>query len=183
MIKELEEFKKQLSFSFKEKNVIQSLDIPDDTFLPLIFSIKFGGDWSLKFNSTKVMAIKEKITTLDDKKNLIGYTLENMFLFYNPIILKEEGMIHRLEKCGNKKEREIVKRPFKVIIDSDYALKATLNPMTKKIIIEKVKGPFEFTGSSAYGISHEMEHLLGDDIKGESIFDFNYEIKNEYNKK
>ena len=157
--------------------MIQSLDIPHDTFLPLIFSIKFGGDWSLKFNSTKVMAIKEKITKLDNNEKLTGYTLENMFLFYNPIILKEEGTIQRLEKCGNKKEREIVKRPFKVTMDSEYALKATLNPITKKIIIEKVEGPFEFIGSSAYGISHEMEHLLDDDIKGESIFDFEYIIK------
>ena len=176
-IKELEEFKKQLSFSFKEKKIIESLDMPDDVFLPLIFSIKFGGDWSLKFNSTKVMAIKEKITTLDDKEKLIGYTLENVFLFYNPIILKEEGNIHRLEKCGNKKEREIVKRPFKVTMDSEYALKATLNPNTKKIIIEKIDGPFEFTGSSAYGVSHEMEHLLSNEISGESIFDFEYELK------
>lgn len=122
------------------------------------------------------MAIKEKVTKFDDEK-MVGYTLEIMFLFYNPILLSEEGIVHRLEKCGNKKEREIVKRPFKVILDSEYALKATLNPMTKKIIMEKVKGPFEFTGSSAYGVSHEMDHLLDDDTGGESIFEFEYEIK------
>ncbi|MGZ7068388.1 MAG: RimK/LysX family protein [Methanobacterium sp.] len=144
--------------------------------MPLIFSIKFGGDWSLKFDSTKVMAIKEKVTKFDDEK-MVGYTLEIMFLFYNPFLLSEEGTVYRLEKCGNKKEREIVKRPFKVFLDSEYALKATLNPMTKKIIIEKVKGPFQFTGSSAYGVSHEMEHLLDNDTGGDSIFEFEYEIK------
>lgn len=145
-------------------------------FLPLIFSIKFGGDWSLKFDSTKVMAIKEKVTLFDDEKKA-GYTLEIMFLFYNPVLLNQEGTVYRLEKCGNKKEREIVKRPFKVTISAEYALKASLNPMTKKISIENVKGPFEFSGSSAYGVSHEIEHLLGDEIGGESIFEFEYEIK------
>jgi predicted metalloprotease len=100
-----------------------------------------------------------------------------MYLFYNPVLLNQEGVVHRLEKCGNKKEREIVKRPFKVTIDAEYVLKALLNPMTKKIILEKVSGPFEFSGSSAYGVSHEMEHLLNNEISGESIFEFEYEIK------
>ncbi len=156
--------------------MINSLDIPNDIFLPLVFSIKFGGDWSLKFNSIKVMAIKEKVTKYDHKKK-VGYTLETIFLFYNPLLLNEEGLVYRLEKCGEKKEREIVKRPYKVRLDSEYALKASLNPMTKKIILKKVKGPFEFTGSSAYGVSHEMEHLLDEDTAGDSIFDFKYEIK------
>lgn len=177
-ISELEEFKKQLSFSIKEKKVIEQLDVPHDIFLPLIFSIKFGGDWSLKFNTTKVMAIKEKITKFDHEK-MVGYTLEIMYLFYNPVLLSQEGAVHRLEKCGNKKEREIVKRPYKVNIDSEYALKASLNPLTKKIVLEKVKGPFEFKGSSAYGVSHEMEHLLDDETGGESIFEFEYEIKED----
>jgi predicted metalloprotease len=152
--------------------------MPHDIFLPLIFSIKFGGDWSLKFDSTNVMAIKEKITRFDDEKK-VGYTMEIIFLFYNPVLLGQDGIVYRLEKCGNKKEREIVRRPFKVTIDSEYILKASLNPMTKKIILEKVIGPFEFTGSSAYGVSHEMEHLLENEVSGESIFEFEYEIKED----
>ncbi|MGB9937019.1 MAG: hypothetical protein ACPK7O_04815 [Methanobacterium sp.] len=122
------------------------------------------------------MAIKEKLTKFDDIK-MIGYTMEIMYLFYNPVLLSQEGVVHRLEKCGNKKEREIVKRPFKVTIDAEYALKASLNPMTKKIVLKKVQGPFEFAGSNAYGVSHEMEHLLDDEISGESIFEFEYEIE------
>ena len=177
-ITEFDEFKKQLSFSLKEKKVIERLDVPHDIFLPLLFSIKFGGDWSLKFDSTRVMAIKEKITRFDDDK-MVGYTMEIMFLFYNPVLLSQEGSVYRLEKCGNKKEREIVRRPFKVTVDSEYSLKASLNPLTKKIILEKINGPFEFTGSSAYGVSHEMEHLLENDVSGESIFEFEYVIKDE----
>ena len=177
-IDEVNEFKKQLSFSLKEKKVIEQLKIPHDAFLPLIFSIKFGGDWSLKVSSTKVMAIKEKITRFDEKK-MIGYTLENVFLFLNPVVINQEGIVYRLEKCGNKKEREIVKRPFKVTIDAEYAIKASLNPMTKKITLKKVKGPFKFSGSNAYGVSHEMEHLQDAEISGESIFEFEYEIDEE----
>lgn len=122
------------------------------------------------------MAIKEKVTKFDDEE-MIGYTLEIMYLFCNPVLLNQEGIVHRLEKCGNKKEREIVKRPYKVIINSEYTIKASLNPMTKKITLEKIKGPFTFRGSSAYGVSHEMEHLGDNEIKGESIFEFEYEIK------
>jgi len=108
---------------------------------------------------------------------MVGYTLENVFLFLNPLILNQEGIIYRLEKCGNKKEREIVKRPYKTTIDAEYALKASLNPMTKKITLKKVEGPFKFTGSNAYGVSHEMEHLLEDEISGEPFFEFEYEIE------
>lgn len=122
------------------------------------------------------MAIKEKVTRFDDDK-MLGYTMEIMYLFYNPVLLNQEGTVYRLEKCGNKKEREIVRRPYKVTIDSEYSLKASLNPMTKKITLQKVNGPFQFSGSSAYGISHEMEHLLEKETKGESIFEFEYEIK------
>ncbi|WP_414468820.1 hypothetical protein [Methanobacterium sp. ACI-7] len=124
------------------------------------------------------MAIKEKLTKFDECK-MMGYTMEIMYLFYNPVLLSQEGVVHRLEKCGNKKEREIVKRPYIVTINAEYALKASLNPMTKKIILKKVHGPFEFTGSSAYGVSHEMEHLLDDEISGESIFEFEYMIEKE----
>lgn len=143
--------------------------------MPIIFSIRFGGDWSLKFNSTKVMAIKEKITRYDEEKK-IGYTLENITLFLNPVILSQNGTVYRLEKCGNKREREIVKRPFNIIIDAEYSIKASLNPLTKKISLKELEGPFEFTGSSAYGVSHEMEHLTGSEISGESFFEFEYEL-------
>ncbi|MDI6725284.1 MAG: hypothetical protein QMD61_11630, partial [Methanobacterium sp.] len=118
---------------------------------------------------------KEKITRYDEEKK-IGYTLENITLFLNPVILSQNGTVYRLEKCGNKKEREIVKRPFNIIIDAEYSIKASLNPLTKKISLKELEGPFEFTGSSAYGVSHEMEHLKGSEISGESFFEFEYEL-------
>jgi len=87
--------------------------------------------------------------------------------------------VYQLEKCGDRKEREIVKRHFKVTIDAEHVLKASLNLMTKKISLEKVNGPFEFSGSSAYGASHEMDHLSGAEMGGEYIFEFEYEVKDQ----
>jgi predicted metalloprotease len=173
---EYSELKKLLKFSLKEKEIINQLQIPDDAFLPLIFSIRFGGDWSLNKNSRKTMAIKEKVTRYDDDKKL-GYTLEKVYLFLNPKILEEEGTVYRLEKCSNKNERELVKRPFRVLVDGDYILEATLDPMDFKIRLKKIDDPLEFTGSSAYGVSHEMEHLDHGKIEGKPFWEFEYEIE------
>jgi len=115
------ELKKLLKFSLKEKEVIKKLEIPEDAFMPLIFSIRFGGDWSLNKNSKKVMSIKEKLTRYNKEKK-VGYTLERVYLFLNPEVLSQEGTVYRLEKCSNKKEREMVKRPFKVTVDAEYIL-------------------------------------------------------------
>ncbi|MBM4241219.1 MAG: hypothetical protein FJ150_06110 [Euryarchaeota archaeon] len=157
----------------KEKEIIKKLQISPESFLPLVLSIKFGGDWGIKTNSINVMAIKEKITRYDDNENL-GYTLENVFLFLNPSILDQEGEVYRLEKCGNKKERELVKRPFKVVIDAEFIIRAVLDPMMKKIILKKIKGPLTFKGSTAYGISHEMDHICETEIHEKPIWDFEF---------
>lgn len=171
------ELKKLLKFSLKEKEIIKKLEMPEDTFLPLIFSIRFGGDWSLNKNSKKLMSIKEKITHYDKEKK-VGYTLEIVYLFLNPILLSQEGTVHRLEKCSNKKERELVKRPYKVIVGSEYILKATMDPLKSTIRLKKVNSPLEFTGSSAYGVSHEIEHLEKGEIKGKPFWEFEYLIDN-----
>ena len=97
------ELKKQLSFNHQEEKIIKKLDLTPEAFLPLIFSIKFGGDWSFKTKSLKVLAVKDKLTRYDQQK-MVGYTIETVFLFVNPKILNEEGLVHRLEKCGNKKK-------------------------------------------------------------------------------
>lgn len=170
-----EKLKKLLSFSLQEKEIIKKLEIPADAFLPLLLSIKYGGDWSLKKNSTGVMAIKEKSTHYDEEKK-IGYTLENIFLFLEPCILSQDGSVYRLEKCSTKNERELIKRPYKITLEAKYILKAVLNPMSKKITLRKMESPLTFTGSSAYGISHEMEHLLGEEGHGKPFWEFEYEL-------
>ncbi|MCK9152391.1 RimK/LysX family protein [Methanobacterium alcaliphilum] len=172
---EYEELKKLLKFSLKEKEVIKNLQIPDDAFLPLIFSIRFGGDWSLSKNSRKTMAIKEKITQYNENTKE-GYTLEKVYLFLNPQVIKEEGVVYRLEKCSTKNERELVKRPYEVLVKGDFILEATLNPLDLKIRLKKINNPLKFTGPSAYGVSHEIEHLEKIKSEGKPFWEFEYEI-------
>ncbi len=173
---EFNDLKKLLKFSLNEKQIIEKLQLPEDAFLPLLFSIRFGGDWSVLKNSKKVMAVKEKITRYDEKKQL-GYTLERIYLFIEPKILNQEGRIHRLEKCSTKNERELVQRPYQVLVDGDYILEAILNPMDLKISLKKIHKPLKFTGSSAFGVSHEMEHLNKVESQGKPFWEFEYELK------
>lgn len=175
---ELKKFKKQLEFSLQEEKIIKNLGIKSEAFLPLLFSIKYGGDWSFKTDSVKVLAVKDKLTRYDEEK-MAGYTLENILLFLNPILLKEEGTVYRLEKCGNKKEREIVKRPYKIQLDGEDIIKAVLNPMTLEVAIKRINGPLLFEGPLAYGVSHEMDHLRGTEITGKSLWDFTYVLENK----
>ena len=128
------------------------------------------------------MAIKEKITRYNEDK-MEGCTLEKVFLFLNPKILKKTGKVHRLEKCGNKKDREIVERPFRVKIDAKRIINAVLDPVTMEITIENIHGPLNFEGSSAYGISHEMEHLSGNESKGKFLWEFKYILNNKEHSK
>ncbi|MDR2967137.1 MAG: RimK/LysX family protein [Methanobacteriaceae archaeon] len=141
-----------------------------------MFSVRFGGDWSVNKNSKKLMSVKEKITKYDKEKK-IGYTLETIYLFINPILLKKEGKIYRMEKCGNKNQRELVERPHSVVVNGDYILKAVLNPKDMKIAIKHLKGPLTFFGSAAYGSSHEIEHLANENIKGIPFWDFEYVLE------
>lgn len=174
---ECDKLKKQLSFNLQEQEIIKKLGITPEAFLPLLFTVKFGGDWSFSTDELKVLAIKEKVTRYHQEK-MVGYTMEISYLFINPKILTEEGVVHRLEKCSQKKEREIVERPFKIEIDGENIIKAVLNPKTLKIIVKREKGPLSFEGSAAFGLSHEMGHLRGSDKinGGKSLWDFNYQL-------
>lgn len=170
---EKEAIKKILKFTLKEKEIIKALDLPEEVFLPLFFSVRFGGDWSVNKNSNNLMSVKEKITEYDDEKKE-GYTLEKIYLFVNPEILSEEGKIYRMEKCGNKNERELVERPYSVVIHGEYILEATLNPKDMKIIVKHAKSPLKFVGPGAYGVSHEIEHLKSGKIQGIPFWNFEY---------
>ncbi|MBE2899417.1 hypothetical protein DNK57_01045 [Methanothermobacter thermautotrophicus] len=170
------DLKKLLRFTLTEKRVIEKLQIPPDAFLPLLFSIRFGGDWSLRKNSGRFMAIKEKVTRFDEDE-MVGRTLEIVYLFLNPRIISEEGTVYRFEKCGSRNERELVMRPYRVVVDGDYILRAVLDPLDLKIRLKRLEKPLKFTGSGAYGVAHEMEHLEGDESRGTPFWEFEYEIE------
>ncbi|HTX61299.1 MAG TPA: hypothetical protein VMC48_03245, partial [Methanobacterium sp.] len=81
-----EEIKKKLKFNLQEQEIIRKLDIKPDVFIPLLFSLKFGGNWSYKTrNSLRIMSIKDK-TTFYDSDEKVGSTRETIYLFSNPIL-------------------------------------------------------------------------------------------------
>jgi predicted metalloprotease len=123
------------------------------------------------------MSVKEKLTKYDEEKK-IGYTLELIYLFVNPVVLSQEGKIYRMEKCSTNNERKLVERPYKITIDGDYILKATLDPKKMIISLKHLKNPLKFLGSGAYGASHEIEHLNNNEIKGIPFYDFEYIVEN-----
>lgn len=173
---EFDKLKKQLSFNFAEKKAIKDLQVQPDAFIPVLFSLKFGGDWSFKTQKLEAMAVKEKITRYNDEMGE-GYTLERVTLFVNPQLISTEGKVLRLEKCGNKNERELVERPFRVKLDAEDIIRAELNPDSMDISLKRIKGPLCFEGSAAYGVSHEMEHLTGCEHTGKFIWEFKYRVE------
>jgi len=42
----IENLKNSIDFTIAEKKLISSFDIPADAFIPLLFSLRDGGDWS-----------------------------------------------------------------------------------------------------------------------------------------
>jgi predicted metalloprotease len=168
--------KKQLSFNLAEKNAIKDLQVQPDAFIPVLFSLKFGGDWSFKTRDLEAMAVKEKITRYNEDEGE-GYTLERVTLFINPQLISAEGKVLRLEKCGKKNERELVERPFRVKLDAEDIILAELNPGIMEISLKRIEGPLSFEGSAAYGVSHEIEHLAGCEHTGKFIWEFKYSVE------
>lgn len=72
------------------------------------------------------------------------------------------------------KAKESVERPYSVIVQGEYILEMTLNPKNIKIIVKHIKGPLEFFGPAAYGVSHEIEHLKGGETERIPFCDFEY---------
>ncbi|MDR2873293.1 MAG: hypothetical protein LBV42_00865 [Methanobrevibacter sp.] len=88
-----EKIKKLLNFTIKEKEVIKSLKLPQKIFLPLIFSIRYGGDWSLNKDSKKLMSVKEKLTKYDkEKKDWIYLRIDLSFCKSSSIISRRQDL-------------------------------------------------------------------------------------------
>jgi len=170
----IEHLKKAMDFTSAEKKLISSFDIPADAFIPLLLSLRDGGDWSYSVENIMTIAVLDKTTVYDDEKKL-GYSLEEIYLFINPVLNEEEGTVHRLEKCGNEVARMLVVRPYKVRIGSERIIKATVHPLKKEIKVEELaQKELVFDGSTAYDIAHEMEHLMKKENKGEGLWEFKF---------
>ncbi len=174
--------KKAIDFTNAEKKLISASAITADAFIPLLLSLRDGGDWSYSAEDIKTIAVLDKTTIYDDEKKL-GYSLEEIYLFINPVLNEKEGTVHRLEKCGNEDVRMLVVRPYKVRVGSERIIKATVHPLKKEIKVEELsEKELVFEGSTAYDIAHEIEHLKQKEIKGESLWEFRFssttEVKN-----
>lgn len=170
----IEDLKKAIDFTNAEKELISGFDMPADAFIPLFFSLRDGGDWSYSAKDITTIAVMDKTTVYDDEKKT-GYSLEEIYLFVNPVLKYEEGTVHRLEKCGEKEERMLVRRPYKVRVEGDRIIKATVHPVKKEIKVEElVEKELAFDGSTAYDIAHEIEHVKNKEIKGESLWEFKF---------
>lgn len=169
-----EEIRAIFKFSALEKNLISSFGIEEELFLPFLLSLKSGGSWSYASEETNSIAVKDVITFYDDE-NKIGYTLEKIYFFVDPEVVKEEGLVSRLEKCGTKEERELVERPYFITLQAKKIIFAEVNPSLKKITVRELKKKhIQLKGTPAYSAAHELEHLEKGEVKGIPIWTFEY---------
>ncbi|RXE55483.1 hypothetical protein ABH15_12205 [Methanoculleus taiwanensis] len=166
------ELQKQLSFLKAERDLPERFGIPTDAFLPLFFSLRFGGDWSYAAEEIQTISIAKKTSIYDDETR-VGYTREEIFLLVNPQIIESEGTVHRLEKCGDEQIRMLVARPFQVKVQAEQIIIMTVNPLRREIVTERLpETKMTFSGSTAYDLAHEMEHLSEGKVSGESLWEF-----------
>ena len=169
-----EEIRAIFKFSVHEKNIISSFEIQEELFLPFLLSLKSGGSWSYASEETKSIAVKDVITYYNEESKT-GYTLEKIYLFIDPEIVQEEGVVCRLEKCGEREERELVKRPYHITLQAKRVILAEVNPDLREIRVRELKKKrILLKGTPAYGASHELEHLEKGDVKGIPMWNFEY---------
>jgi len=169
-----EEIRATFKFLAQEKNIISSFGIQEELFLPFLLSLKSGGSWSYASEEAKSMAIKDVITYYNEESKT-GYTLEKIYLFIDPEIINEKGVVFRLEKCGTKEERELVERPYSIILQAKKIIFAEVDPNLREIRVRELeKKRIRLEGIPAYGAAHEMEHIEKGDIKGIPLWNFEY---------
>ncbi|KKG10995.1 hypothetical protein EO98_17520 [Methanosarcina sp. 2.H.T.1A.6] len=169
-----EEIRAIFKFSALEKNLISSFEIQEELFLPFLLSLKSGGSWSYASEDTKSIAVKDVITYYNEESKT-GYTLEKIYLFIDPEIIKEEGVVRRLEKCGEREERDLVERPYCITLQAKRVILAEVNPALRKIRVRELKKKhIQLKGTPAYSAAHELEHLEKGEIKGIPIWTFEY---------
>jgi predicted metalloprotease len=169
-----EEIRAIFKFSALEKNMISSIGIQADLFLPFLLSLKSGGSWSYATEEVKSIAVKDVVTYYNDE-NRTGYTLEKIYFFVDPEIIEEKGVIRRLEKCGKKEERELVERPYIITVQAKKIIFAAVNPEIRKITVRELKKKrIQLKGTPAYSAAHEMEHLEKGDVGGIPLWNFEY---------
>jgi len=99
----IEDLKKAIDFTNAEKELISGFDMPADAFIPLFFSLRDGGDWSYSAKDITTIAVMDKTTVYDDEKKT-GYSLEEIYLFVNPVLKYEEERCTGLKNAARRKK-------------------------------------------------------------------------------
>lgn len=163
-----------LQFLTGEKDLPARFGMPEEAFLPLFFSLRFGGSWSYRREGLCTISLLKR-TSVYDETTEEGYSREEIYLFVNPVLQDMQGRVFRLEKCGEEVTRLCVERPYRVTIGAERIIVATVYPQKREIAVtELVEKTLEFEGSSAYSIAHEFEHLQKKGISGTSLYAFRY---------
>ncbi|WAI01094.1 RimK/LysX family protein [Methanogenium organophilum] len=165
---------RDLTFLKAEKDLAARFSLSPEALLPIIFSIRYGGDWSYASENLSTISVMKK-TSVYDEETKLGSSLEEIYLLVNPAIQESEGTVHRLEKCGNQPARLLVERPFRVRARADRILKMTIDPLAGEIRIKGLsKKEISFEGSPAYGFAHEIEHLEKKEITGKDLSELRF---------
>jgi predicted metalloprotease len=171
---EVEDLPQILAFLAAEEAVAARFALSPEEFLPAFFSLRFGGDWCCATGEVTAVSVVKKTTVYDEEAGY-GYSREEILLLINPLVLEEEGEVWRLEKCGSEEARMRVSRPYRVRARADRIIVLTVLPHERTIRAEERESrEMTFTGSEAYGLAHEMEHLLVGKVKGEPIWRFRF---------
>jgi predicted metalloprotease len=166
--------RRMFSFARAEEEIISGFDLRSELFVPLILSIRSGGDWSYAAGEARSVSVVEKTTVYDESRKQ-GRTREEIYLVVSPEMLEEEGAVSRLEKCGEEETRLLVTRPYRVKVRGERVIRADVDPLTMEIPVHEIdRRELTFTGSAAYGFAHEMEHMAGGKIIGTGIYEFTY---------
>ncbi|TAJ43972.1 putative ATP-dependent zinc protease [Methanofollis fontis] len=165
---------RDLAFLAVEKDLAARFELPSEILLPLVFSLRFGGDWSYALGDRRSISVMKK-TSVYDEETKMGASVEEIYLLVNPQIIESEGSVRRLEKCGDQPARLIVERPYRVRARADRILKMTVDPLAGEIRVGDVGiTEIRFEGSPAYGLAHELEHLEKREIGGKRLSELRF---------
>ena len=168
------DLKSMLVFSAREEAAFGRFDLPRDAFYPMFLSLKIGGAWSYSAEHLKSISVM-KVYTLYDEDTKMGNTVEEIYLLIDPEVVSKEGVVNRLEKCGNKAERVLLTRPHSITLRARKILMAKVSTEKRKIALREItEKAVMFTGPSAYYAAHEMEHLENTEVDGLPMWSFDY---------
>ncbi|GEM_PF-1983717 len=124
---------------------------------PAILSLEYGGNWSMKIDDDISISVVKRKLQDDVLKDII-------YLIINPSIVKCNGKLVKLDKCGDENIRAVGEYPKRVVVKSETNLVIEVNPKNKVIKIDKIDNTLELSGVISANFYHEYMHVKGDKI-------------------